>query len=100
MMETSSEAQSSVLSEAVARVAALWSIGDDMLGEILGIAGNRATDLRNGTFRLARPATAFRAGPYLVALFQEAGELSGAARYVLLWLPSENTNLARRSNER
>jgi len=29
-METSSEAQSRVLSEAVAHVAALWNIGDDL----------------------------------------------------------------------
>src|SRR3546814_13495095 len=84
MIETSSEAQSRVLSEAVARVAALWSIGDDMLGEILGIAGNRATDLRNGPFRLARPDPAFRAGQYIVGLFQEVGALLGDDRSVMV----------------
>ena len=93
MMETSSEAQSRVLSEAVARVAALWSIGDDMLGEILGIAGNRATDLRNGTFRLARPDPAFRAGQYLVRLFQELSVLIGDDRSVMAWLQTENMDL-------
>ena len=96
MMETSSEAQSRVLSEAVARVAALWSIGDDMLGEILGIAGNRAADLRNGTFRLARPEPAFRAGQYLVRLFQELSVLIGDDRSVMAWLQTENMDLGGR----
>ncbi len=96
MMETSSEAQSRVLSEAVARVAALWSIGDDMLGEILGIAGNRATDLRNGTFRLARPDPAFRAGQYLVRLFQKLAVLIGDDRSVMAWLQTENMDLGGR----
>lgn len=96
MMETSSEAQSRVLSEAVARVAALWSIGDDMLGEILGIAGNRATDLRNGTFRLSRPDPAFRAGQYLVRLFQKLAVLIGDDRSVMAWLKTENMDLGGR----
>lgn len=96
MMERSSEAQSRVLSEAVARVAALWSIGDDLLGEILGIAGNRATDLRNGTFRLARPEPAFRAGQYLVRLFRELSVLIGDDRSVMAWLQTENMDLGGR----
>lgn len=96
MMETSSEAQSRVLSEAVARIAALWSIGDDLLGEILGIAGSRAADLRNGTFRLARPDPAFRAGQYLVRLFQELGMLIGDDRSVMVWLQTENMDLGGR----
>ncbi|MGN7931891.1 MbcA/ParS/Xre antitoxin family protein [Sphingopyxis sp. 22461] len=95
-METSSEAQSRVLSEAVAHVAALWNIGDDLLGEILGIAGNRAADLRNGTFRLARPEPAFRAGQYLVRLFQELAVLIGDDRSVMAWLQTENTDLGGR----
>ena len=96
MLETSSHAQCRVLSEAVARIAALWSIGDDMLGEILGIAGNRATDLRNGTFRLARPDPAFRAGQYLVRLFQELAVLIGDDRSVLAWLQTENMDMGGR----
>lgn len=96
MMETSSEAQSRALSEAVARIAALWSIGDDVLGEILGIAESRVADLRNGTFRLARPDPAFRAGQYLVGLFQELGALIGDDRSVMVWLQSENIDLGRR----
>lgn len=96
MMETSSEAQRRVLSEAVARVAALWSIGDDLLGEILGIAGNRATDLRNGTFRLARPEPAFRAGQYLVRLYEELGALIGDDPAVIGWLQAENVDLGGR----
>ena len=96
MMETSSEAQSRVLSEAVARIAALWSIGDDLLGEILGVAGSRAADLRNGTFRLARPDPAFRAGQYLVRLFQELAVLIGDDRSVMAWLQTENMDLGGR----
>lgn len=96
MMERSSEAQSRVLSEAVARVAALWSIGDDLLGEILGIAGSRAADLRNGTFRLARSEPAFRAGQYLVRLFKELAVLIGDDRSVMAWLQTENVDLVGR----
>lgn len=95
MMETSSEAQS-VLSEAVARIAALWSIDDDLLGEMLGIAGGRAADLRVGTFRLARPDPAFRAGQYLVRLFQELDILIGDDRSVMAWLQTENMDLGGR----
>lgn len=93
MMETSSAAQSRVLSEAVARIAALWSIGDDLLGEILGIAGSRAADLRVGTFQLARPDPAFRAGQYLVRLFQELTVLLGDDRSVMAWLQTKNMDL-------
>lgn len=96
MMETSSEAQSRVLSEAVARIAAVWSIGDDVLGEILGIAGDRAADLRVGTFRLARSGPAFRAGQYLVRLFQELSVLIGDDRSVMAWLQTENIDLGGR----
>lgn len=96
MMETSSHAQSRVLSEAVARIAALWSIGDDVLGEILGIAGSRAEGLHNGTFQLARSDPAFRAGQYLVRLFQELGVLLGDDRSVLAWLQTENMDMGGR----
>lgn len=96
MMETSSEAQSRVLSEAVARIAAVWNIGDDVLGEILGIAGDRAADLRVGTFRLARSGPAFRAGQYLVRLFQELSVLIGDDRSVMAWLQTENIDLGGR----
>nr|WP_179499613.1 MbcA/ParS/Xre antitoxin family protein [Sphingopyxis sp. JAI108] len=96
MMEASPEAQSRVLSEAVARVAALWSIDDDLLGEMLGIAGSRAADLRAGTFRLARPDPAFRAGQYLVRLFQELAVLIGDDRSAMAWLQTENMDLGGR----
>ncbi len=96
MMEASSEAQTRVLSEAVARIAVLWSIGDDLLGEMLGIAGSRAADLRNGTFRLARPDPAFRAGQYLVRLFQELAVLIGDDRSAMAWLQTENMDLGGR----
>lgn len=95
-METSSEAQSRVLSVAVARIAALWSIDDDLLGDILGIAVGRAEDLRNGTYRLARPDPAFRAGQYLVRLFQELGVLIGDDRSAMTWLQTENMDLGGR----
>ena len=96
MMPTSTEAQSRVLSEAVARVAALWSIDDDLLGEMLGIAGSRAADLRAGTFRLARPDPAFQAGQYLVRLFQELAVLFGDDRSAMAWLQTENMDLGGR----
>ena len=80
----------------MARIAALWSIDDDLLGEILGIAGSGAADLRNGTFRLARPDPAFRAGQYLVRLFQELSVLIGDDRSVMAWLQTENMDLGGR----
>jgi hypothetical protein len=64
--------------------------------QILGIAGNRAADLRNGTFRLARPEPAFRAGQYLVRLFQELSVLIGDDRSVMAWLQTENMDLGGR----
>ena len=96
MMETSSEAQGRVLSEAVARIAALWSLDDDLLGDIVGFTGGHAADLRNGTYRLARPDPAFRAGQYLVRLFEELGALIGDDRSVMAWLQTENMDLGGR----
>ena len=77
-------------------MAALWSIDDDLLGEMLGIAGSRAAALRNGTFRPAPPDPAFRAGQYLVRLFQELAVLIGDDRSVMAWLQTENMDLGGR----
>ena len=93
MMETSSEAQSRVLSEAVARVSALWGIDDDLLGEILGVSASHVADLRSGTFQLARSDPGFRAGQYLVRLYEELGALIGDDRAVVAWLQAENMDL-------
>jgi hypothetical protein len=96
MMPTSSEAQSRVLSEAVARVSALWGIGDDLLAEILGVSAGRAAGLRSGTFQLARSDPGFRAGQYLVRLYQALGALIGDDRAVIAWLQAENLDLGGR----
>lgn len=93
MMPTSSEAQSRVLSEAVARVSALWGIDDDLLGEILGVSASHVADLRSGTFQLARSDPGFRAGQYLVRLYEELGALIGDDRAVVAWLQAENMDL-------
>src|SRR5690606_35766717 len=81
--------------EAVARIAALSSIGDDLLGEILAIADSRAANRRSGTFCLA-PDPAFRAGQCLVRLFQELGVLIGDDRSVTIWLQTENMDMGGR----
>jgi hypothetical protein len=96
MMPTSSEAQSRVLSEAVARVSALWGIGDDLLGEILGVSASHVADLRSGTFQLARSDPGFRAGQYLVRLYEELGALIGDDRAVIAWLQAENMDIGGR----
>ena len=96
MMPTSSEAQSRVLSEAVARVSSLWGIGDDLLGEILGVSASHAAELRSGTFQLTRSDPGFRAGQYLVRLFQELGARIGDDRAVITWLQAENMDLGGR----
>jgi len=52
--------------------------------------------MRSGTFRLARPDPAFRAGQYLVRLFQELGVLIGDDRSVMAWLQTGNMDLGGR----
>ena len=96
MMPTSSEAQSRVLFEAVARVSALWGIDDDLLGEILGVSASHVADLRSGTFQLARSDPGFRAGQYLVRLYEELGALIGDDPAVIGWLQAENVDLGGR----
>jgi hypothetical protein len=95
-----SEAESRVLSEAVVRIAALWSIGDELLGEILGMPASRAAGLHAGTFRLARSDPAFQAGQYLVRLFEELVVLIGDHRSVGAWLQTENMDLGGRPIDR
>ncbi|MGB3317671.1 MAG: MbcA/ParS/Xre antitoxin family protein [Sphingopyxis granuli] len=96
MMPTTTEAQGRVLSEAVARVSALWGIGDDLLAEILGVSASHAADLRSGTFQLARSDPGFRAGQCLVRLYEELGALIGDDRSVMAWLQAENLDLGGR----
>jgi len=96
IMPTSSEAQSRVLSEAVARISPLWGIGDDLLAEILGVSASHVADLRSGTLQLARSDPGFRAGQYLVRLYEELGALIGDDRAVIAWLQTENMDLGGR----
>lgn len=96
MMPASTEAQSRVLSEAVARVCALWGIGDELLAEILGVSASHVADLRSGTFQLARSDPGFRAGQYLVRLYEELGALIGDDPAVIAWLQAENMDLGGR----
>ena len=96
MMPTSLEAQSRVLSEAVARVSALWGIGDDLLAEILGVSASHVADLRSGTFQLGRSDPGFRAGQYFVRLDEELGALIGDDRAVIAWLQAESLDLGGR----
>ena len=91
-----SEAESRVLSEAVVRIAALWGIGDELLGEILGMPASRAAGLHAGTFRLARSDPAFQAGQYLVRLFEEPAVLIGDHRSVGAWLQTEKMDIGGR----
>jgi len=96
MMETTSEAQSRVLSEAVVRVSSLWGIGDDLLAEILGVSASHVADLRSGTYQLARSDPGFRAGQYFVRLYEELGALIGDDPAVITWLQAENMDLGGR----
>lgn len=96
MIPTTSEAQSRVLSEAVAGVSAQWGIGDDLLAEILGVSAGRAAGLRSGTFQLARSDPGFRAGQCLVRLYEELEALIGDDRAVIAWLRAENLDLGGR----
>lgn len=83
-----------VLSEAVSRAAACWTITNAQLGAVLGLSPATASRLRNGTFRLERPSKAFELGQLFVRLFRSLDALMGsddaASRS---WLRTANLDL-------
>ena len=93
-LRSSSTEQSRVLSEAIARIADLWSLTNERLGRVLGLSSATISRLRSGSFELEADSKAFEAGQYLVRLFRSLDAMMGsddeASR---AWLRSPNLDL-------
>ena len=83
-----------VLSKAVANVARLWGLSNDMLGKIIGVSGPTASRLRAGSWRLERGTKPFELGQYLIRLFRSLDSLMGSDDQASLsWLKTRNSDL-------
>ena len=82
------------LTRAVAKVAEFWALGNEQLGEILGLSDSTVSRLRNGRLTLKRGTKSFELAQYLVRLFRSLDALMGsddaAARS---WLATHNLDL-------
>lgn len=89
-----------VLTEAVRRVAQFWKLTNQQLGTILGVSIASAGRLREGKLELDSRTKAFEVGQYLVRLFRSLDALMGsddqAARE---WLRTPNLDLEQRPIE-
>jgi hypothetical protein len=92
--------ESRVLSDAVTRIASRWKFSDELFGQVLGIPADRAAKLRTGEIQLVRADDAFRAGQYLVRLYQDLSTLLGDDLPVTAWLEAQNSDLGDRPIER
>jgi hypothetical protein len=83
-----------VLTEAVARIAGLWSLTNADLGAILGLSGPTASRLRAGRYVLDGGTKAFELGQYLVRLFRSLDSLVGSDdEAAAAWLRTANLDL-------
>lgn len=83
-----------VLSEAVARIAALWNLSNARLGAILGLSGPTVSRLRGGRYQLEPGSKPFELAQHLLRLFRSLdswlGQDDSAARS---WLTTRNLDL-------
>lgn len=83
-----------LLSSAVARVAGLWGLTNECVGETLGISPTSASRLKAGTYHLERGTKPFELGQYLVRLFRSLDSLVGSDdRSAISWLKAHNEDL-------
>ncbi len=86
--------QSRALSDAVGRIADIWSLTNDRLGRVLGLSPATVSRLRSGTFRLEPDSKPFEAAQYLLRLFRSLdammGSDDGASK---AWLKTSNLDL-------
>ncbi|NNM78053.1 DUF2384 domain-containing protein [Sphingomonas sp. ID1715] len=93
-LKSSSTEQSRVLSEAIARIADLWSLTNERLGRVLGLSPATISRLRSGSFGLEADSKAFEAGQYLVRLFRSLDAMMGSDDEASkAWLKSPNLDL-------
>jgi uncharacterized protein (DUF2384 family) len=87
-------ADEQVLTTAVARVAALWKLTNEGLGEIIGISPATASRLRSGARQLERGTKPFELSQYLVRLFRSLDSLTGSDdEAAISWLRTPNADL-------
>ena len=83
-----------VLSTAVARVAGLWNLTNEMLGAIIGVSSATASRLRSGSRTLERGSKPFELAQYLVRLFRSLDSLVGSDDAAAMsWLRTRNLDL-------
>ena len=83
-----------VLSAAVARVAALWGLTNDALGEIIGVSPATASRLKAGQRGLEPGSKPFELAQYLVRLFRSLDALMGSDDAASSsWLRTANLDL-------
>ncbi len=85
---------SRVLSEAIARIAAFWSLSNARLGAIIGLSAPTVSRLRSGAYRLEPGSKPFELAQHLLRLFRSLdswlGQDDDAAR---AWLATPNLDL-------
>ena len=87
-------AEEQVMTTAVARVASLWKLTNETLGDIIGISPATASRLRSGARRLERGTKPFELSQYLVRLFRSLDSLTGSDdETAVSWLRTPNTDL-------
>lgn len=87
-------AEEQVLTTAVARVAGLWRLTNESLGEIIGVSPATASRLRSGARRVERGTKPFELSQYLVRLFRSLDSLTGSDDAAAVsWLRTPNTDL-------
>jgi uncharacterized protein (DUF2384 family) len=88
------DAESRVLSTAVAQVADAWDLTNAELASVLGISPASASRLRAGTYKLRRVEKAFELGQVLVRAFRGLDALTGSDdRAARSWLRTRQVDL-------
>ena len=83
-----------VLTTAVARVASLWKLTNETLGDVIGISPATASRLRSGSRQLERGTKPFELSQYLVRLFRSLDSLTGSDdEAAISWLRTPNADL-------
>lgn len=83
-----------VLSEAVARVAARWSLTNEQLGGIIGLSPASASRLRAGAFVIEQRSKSFELAQYLLRLFSSLDAVMGSDDAASTsWLRTANIDL-------
>jgi hypothetical protein len=93
--------QERVLSTAVARVARLWGLTNEALGEIIGVSPATASRLKAGQRALEQGSKPFELAQYLVRLFRSLDALMGSDDAASMsWLRTANLDLDGRPIDR